>query len=71
MKISRRLFAPSALVLTALVMCVSGCVVRDREVVRDPGYAQGYREGYYDRDHNRYWHEKAWHDCVADDVHCH
>jgi hypothetical protein len=27
------------------------------------------REGYWDRDHHRYWHDHGWHDC--DDAHCH
>ena len=71
MKFSSRLFAPGAVVLAALVMGLSGCVVHDREVVHDGGYAQGYKEGYYDREHNRYWHEQAWHDCVEHDEHCH
>ena len=26
------------------------------------------REGYWDRDHHRYWHDHGWHDC--DDAHC-
>jgi hypothetical protein len=71
MKRSIRLFAAAALALTAL-MGFSGCVTHDREVVHDNGgYAQGYQEGYYDREHNRYWHEQAWHDCMANDVNCH
>jgi hypothetical protein len=28
------------------------------------------REGYFDRDHHRYYHENAWHDCVERDPHC-
>ncbi len=59
--------AASACVLTSL----TGCVVHDREVVHDGGYSQGYKEGYYDREHNRWWHEQAWHDCAENDVHCH
>ncbi len=47
----------------------------DREVVvPDRGssaYSQGYKEGYYDREHNRWWHAQAWHDCVENDIHCH
>jgi hypothetical protein len=70
MKFSRRSFAPGAVALAALMMCLSGCVVHDREVVHDNGYAEGYKEGYYDRDHHRYWHDQAWHDCVEHDVHC-
>lgn len=59
--------------LGALMLSLSGCVVHDREVVHEPGdsYSQGYKEGYYDREHHRWWHENAWHDCVESDVHCH
>lgn len=72
MKLPVLLFAPGALVLTGVMMCFAGCVTHDREVVHDNGgYAQGYKEGYYDRDHNRYWHEQGWHDCMVDDPHCH
>ncbi len=28
------------------------------------------REGFYDRDHHRYYHEHAWHDCGEHDEHC-
>ncbi|MGH3428158.1 MAG: hypothetical protein ACRDQZ_11435, partial [Mycobacteriales bacterium] len=60
MRVSNRL-ASSALVLATLVLSLSGCVVKDREVVHhDGGYDQGYKEGYYDREHNRWWHDKAW-----------
>lgn len=73
MKVSKWLAAPSALVLACLMMGLSGCVVHDKEVVHDSGtsgYSQGYKEGYYDREHNRWWHEQAWHDCVEHDIHC-
>ena len=60
-----------AVVLAALMMGLSGCVVHDRDVVHDGGYAQGYKEGYYDREHNRYWHDETWHECSVDDTHCH
>jgi len=36
--------------LLGIVGVVSGCVAVPAE-------------GYYDRDHHRYWHEHAWHDC--------
>jgi hypothetical protein len=39
-------------------------------VRHDNGYEQGYQEGYYDREHHRYWHDKAWRDCVENDIHC-
>jgi hypothetical protein len=62
-----------AAALLNVVLLASGCVVHDRTVVREPGpgYAAGYQEGYYDREHNRYWHDQAWADCVANDPHCH
>lgn len=39
---------------------LSGCVVEPRE-------------GYYDRDHHRWYHEHRWHDCDerGRDDHCH
>jgi hypothetical protein len=27
-------------------------------------------EGYYDRDHHRWYHEHAWRDCTERDEHC-
>ncbi|MGA2024584.1 MAG: hypothetical protein ABSH23_07485 [Steroidobacteraceae bacterium] len=27
-------------------------------------------EGYWDHDHNRYYHAHAWHDCTAADNFC-
>ncbi|HTY49973.1 MAG TPA: hypothetical protein VMB48_09805 [Steroidobacteraceae bacterium] len=44
-------------VLLGLAVLVAGCVIAPRE-------------GYYDRDHHRYWHDHAWHDCVDHDEHC-
>jgi hypothetical protein len=28
------------------------------------------REGYYDRDHHRYYHENSWHECGDHDQYC-
>ena len=28
------------------------------------------REGYYDRDHHRYYHERGWHECAEHDRWC-
>jgi hypothetical protein len=36
--------------LLGLMGLVMGCVISPRE-------------GYYDGDHHRYYHERAWHDC--------
>jgi hypothetical protein len=41
--------------LLALITLASACVVENRE-------------GYWDHDHNRYWHNHAWVACDAD--HC-
>ena len=38
--------------LLGLIMLTAGCVV-----------APPPHEGYYDRDHHRYYHDHAWHDC--------
>ena len=50
-----RRFATGSFLLS-LIAIAAGCVVA------------GPREGYWDHEHNRYWHEHAWHDCDAD--HC-
>jgi hypothetical protein len=47
--------------LLGLIMVASACVVEPRE---------GYREGYYDHDHHRYYHGHEWHECVERDEHC-
>ena len=46
--------------LLGLAVLSAGCVV-----------AAGPREGYYDRDHHRYYHERVWVDCGDHDDHCH
>jgi hypothetical protein len=42
----------------ALMAIATGCVVAEP------------REGYWDRDHNRWYHEHGWHDCGDHDEHC-
>jgi hypothetical protein len=54
--------------LVAVVALSSGCVVHDHD--RNAAPADGNREGYFDREHNRYYHENAWHDCVDHDPNC-
>jgi hypothetical protein len=44
--------------LTGLIALASACVVA------------GPREGYYDRDHHRYYREHTWHECGDRDDHC-
>ena len=44
--------------LLGLIGLVVGCMV-------------GPREGFYDSDHHRYYHENGWHDCADRDEHCH
>ena len=39
----------------------SGCVVATRD---------NYHEGYWDREHARYYHNHAWVACDHEDVHC-
>jgi len=49
----------SSILLGVMVMNLAGCVVAEP------------REGYYDHDHHRYWHEHGWHNCGPDhDEHC-
>jgi hypothetical protein len=47
----------ASLVLLGLMFILPGCVVAPRE-------------GYWDRDQHRYYHEHAWHPCVDQDEHC-
>jgi hypothetical protein len=44
--------------LLGLIALASACVIETS------------REGYYDRDHHRYYHERGWHECVEHDAHC-
>ncbi len=48
--------AKSSLLL-ALISLAFGCVVTPTE-------------GYYDRDHHRYYHEHEWHECGEHDTYC-
>jgi hypothetical protein len=50
--------AKGAFLLALIAFGSSACVVSERE-------------GSYDRDHHRYYHENAWHDCGERDEHCH
>ena len=43
--------------LLGLVMMASACVIAPRE-------------GYYDRDHHRYYTHNTWHECGDRDDHC-
>jgi hypothetical protein len=54
---SIRRIAMSSCLLGLLSMFLSGCIVTPRE-------------GYYDRDHHRWWHEHAWVACGPADDHC-
>lgn len=49
-------------VLCGLVMLLAGCVMRVGGV--------GPREGFFDRDHHRYYHDHQWHECIERDEHC-
>jgi hypothetical protein len=44
--------------ILALIGLAAGCVVAPSE-------------GYYDRDHHRYYGERTWHNCGEHDDHCH
>jgi len=46
-----------ASILLGMIATVCACVVTTRE-------------GYYDRDHHRYWHEHSWVACTDRDEHC-
>jgi hypothetical protein len=47
--------------LLGLMALMTACVIA-------PG--DGRREGYYDREHNRWYHENSWHACEEHDEHC-
>jgi len=61
-----RLFGPLGLVMLAPMFMVSGCVI-DREHTFDRPVPY---EGYYDHEHQRYYHEHAWVVCDDRDPHC-
>lgn len=48
----------SGILLGVMVANLSGCVVAEP------------REGYYDHDHHRWYHEHAWHPCEEPGAHC-
>jgi hypothetical protein len=56
MKDIKRIVIGSAFL--GLAMLTTGCVVATPS------------EGYYDRDHHRYWHEHVWVTCGDRDDHC-
>jgi hypothetical protein len=45
-------------IFLGLAVLTTGCVVATPS------------EGYYDRDHHRYWHEHVWVSCGDRDDHC-
>lgn len=72
-------YAQSALrgvILLGMTALASGCVVAEHgDGYREHGDGyrehEGYREGYYDRDHHRYYHDHGWRECGERDEHCH
>lgn len=54
--------------LFSLIALLGGCVIAPHG---GAGYRHGYRDGYYDAPHHRYWHDNGWHDCRGRDPHCH
>jgi hypothetical protein len=56
----KRISAKSGILLGLIAFTfISGCVVTER-----------HNEGYYDRDHARYWHNHSWVACDREDMHC-
>jgi hypothetical protein len=53
----RKPIARTLLVLLGLMLLVPGCVIEPRE-------------GFYDHDHHRWWHEHSWRECGDRDEHC-
>jgi hypothetical protein len=59
--LKNKYLSPAIPMLAAIACLMSACVIAPRD---------GYREGYYDRDHHRYYHEHEWRDCGEHDDHC-
>jgi len=64
---SSRLLVPLSLLMLAPVFMLSGCVVDREHTVREEPVPS---EGYYDREHHRWYHEHAWVVCDDRDPHC-
>ncbi len=58
MRIPKPIARATFLLLGLIMLASSGCVVEPRE-------------GFYDRDHHRWYHEHVWVDCREHDEHCH
>jgi hypothetical protein len=56
MSISRPL-VQATLILLGLIFLMPGCVAEPRE-------------GYFDRDHHRWYHNHVWQACGENDEHC-
>jgi hypothetical protein len=56
--LTRILIPLTGVALLAGALLTAGCVIAEP------------REGYYDRDHARWYHEHAWRACVGIDEHC-
>ena len=56
--------------LLSLLALSSGCVVHERSASASEAREEGYREGYYDRDHHRYYRDHSWHECTDHDAYC-
>lgn len=66
MSSSRLLGVVSGLLMVSCGFMLNGCVVeREHTVERPVPY-----EGYYDREHHRWYHENAWVVCDDRDSHC-
>jgi hypothetical protein len=58
-------------ILLSLIAASTACVVAEpRDGYREHEGREAYREGYYDREHHRYYHEHGWRDCGEHDEHC-
>ena len=67
---SSRVFGPLSLVMLAPAFMLSGCVIRDHDRDHERTYREEPAEGYYDREHRRWYHEHAWVVCDERDPHC-
>ena len=62
-RVGRTLILLLSAPVLASTFLAAGCVVA-------PAPADEPREGYYDREHHRWWHEHAWRECREEGEHC-
>lgn len=65
---NKKTLLPLLALMGTVATLASGCVIAERD--GGSRHDDQYREGYYDRDNHRYYHEHQWRDCEERDEHC-